>query len=98
MSDKKPAPELHELTSELGLIEMAVYEQECLRIVFRAPASTKCKPYIWERSLNNSATVQSLIDRIEACTDVPFVIVDGHGSIQHLKRKRLAVVCMSYPV
>lgn len=97
MSKETPVLEHEELTSDLGLIEMAVFEQECLRIVFRAPASTKCKPYIWERSLNNNATVQTLIERIEACTDIPFVIVDGHGLIQHLKRKRLAVICMSYP-
>jgi len=86
----------HELTSDLGLVEMAVYEQECLRIVFRAPTSTPCKPYIWQRSMTNNATVDTLRERVLACTDVPFVIVDGHGNTQHLKRKRLSVIGRSY--
>lgn len=84
-------------TSDLGLVELAVYEQECLRIVFRAPASTRCKPYVFQRSLSRNSTVDDLIRRVKDVTDVPFVIVDGHGSTQHLKRKRLAVICMSYP-
>lgn len=86
-----------EVVCDLGAVEYAVYEQECLRIVFRAPSNTRCKPYIWDRALTKSATVESLMDRVKESTDIPFVIVDGHGNIQHLKRKRLAVICMSYP-
>lgn len=86
-----------EKLSDLGLVEYAIFEQECLRVVFRAPTSTKCKPYLFERSLPRSATVENLMSRIKSVTDVPFVIVDGHGNIMHLKSKRLAHIGMSYP-
>lgn len=82
---------------DLGCVEMAVFEQECLRIVFRAPATTECKPYIFQRSLSRNSTVDDLIARVKQSTDIPFVIVDGNGNTQHLKRKRLAVIAMSYP-
>ena len=86
-----------EKCSNLGLVEWAVFEQECLRIVFRAPASTPCKPYIFDRSLSKNATVEDLTARIETVTDVPFVIVDGHGNTTHLKRRRLIQIGMTYP-
>jgi hypothetical protein len=86
-----------ELTSDLGLVEMAIYEQECIRIVFRAPAGTRCKPYLFDRSLAKNATVEDLMARVSTVTDIPFVIVDGHGNTQHLKRKRIVVIGMSYP-
>lgn len=86
-----------ELDSDLGLVEYAIFEQECLRVVFRAPTGTRCKPYLFERSLSRNATVEHLMNRIKSVTDIPFVIVDGHGNILHLKNKRLSRIGMSYP-
>lgn len=85
-----------ELLSDLGLVEYAIFEQECLRVVFRAPTNTKCKPYVFERSLSRNATVEHLMARIKSVTDIPFVIVDGYGNIMHMKGKRLAKIGMSY--
>lgn len=95
LDEQKPGE--GELLSDLGLVEYAIFEQECLRVVFRAPTGTKCKPYLFDRSLSRNATVEHLMARIRSVTDVPFVIVDGHGNIMHLKSKRLAHIGMSYP-
>lgn len=95
--DEVTVEAVEEPICDLGAVEYAIFEQECLRVVFRGAPSFRCKPYLFERSLSRNATVEDLIARVETATDVPFVIVDGHGNTHHMKRKRIAVIAMSYP-
>jgi hypothetical protein len=85
-----------EKMSTLGEVEEAVFKQEGIRIVFRAPPSMECKEYKHEYGLNTQAKVEHLMYRVGLSTKMPFVIVDGTANTVHAKDRTLQNLVRTY--
>lgn len=94
MSVEKAVPEVKVWT--LADVEDAVFKQEGIRIVFRAPPSIECGPYEHKYGLNTNAKVEHLMYRVGLSSKMPFVIVDGTANTVHAKDRTLQNLVRTY--